>query len=245
MLISVIVTTYNRPLALERVLQGLSLQTDSDFEVVVADDGSGPQTKDLLARWEKNPKFRLTHAWQEDLGFRLNASRNNGIRHSSGDYIIVLDGDCIPRKTFVAEHRKLAENGWAVAGNRCLFSKRLTDQIEAGAVDVLGWNWTDFLAARVRGDINRLDALIVLPPDMAFRYKTAYKWTRLRGCNMGFFREDACKVNGFDESFTQWGLDDSDFAARLIMPASKLKAAVLLRACSTSFIRKGYSVPIA
>ena len=68
MLISVIVTTYNRPLALERVLQGLSLQTDSDFEVVVADDGSGPQTKDVLAHWEKNPKFRLTHAWQEDLG---------------------------------------------------------------------------------------------------------------------------------------------------------------------------------
>lgn len=67
-----------------------------------------------------------------------------------------------------------------MAGNRCLLSKRLTDQIEAGAVDVLGWNWTDFLVARVRGDINRLNVLIVLPPDMAFRYKTAYKWTRLQ-----------------------------------------------------------------
>lgn len=243
MLISVIVTTYNRPLALERVLQGLSLQTDSDFEVVVADDGSGPQTKDLLARWEKNPKFRLTHAWQEDFGFRLNASRNNGIRHSSGDYIIVLDGDCIPRKTFVAEHRKLAENGWVVAGNRCLFSKRLTDQIEAGAVDVLGWNWTDFLAARVRGDINRLDALIVLPPDMAFRYKTAYKWTRLRGCNMGFFREDACKVNGFDESFTQWGLDDSDFAARLINAGIKIKSGCFATGVLHLFHKEGILGP--
>ena len=136
-----------------------------------------------------------------------------------------------------------SENGWAVAGNRCLFSKRLTDQIEAGAVDVLGWNWTDFLAARVRGDINRLDALIVLPPDMAFRYKTAYKWTRLRGCNMGFFREDACKVNGFDESFTQWGLDDSDFAARLINAGIKIKSGCFATGVLHLFHKEGILGP--
>lgn len=223
-LISVIVTTYNRPKALDLVLMGLSKQTDHNYEVVVADDGSGFETRKIIEKWKSRSPLRLIHAWQNDDGFRLNQSRNNGIKKSSGEYIVVLDGDCIPRRNFVAQHRKLMERGWAVAGNRCLLSPDLTNKVEEGEEDLLGWHMIDYLKARLTGEINRLSTLFVFPPDWSFRYKNPYNWKIFRGCNMAFFREDAYRVNGFDESFHGWGLDDSDFAVRMINSGVRIKS---------------------
>lgn len=90
---------------------GLSKETDHNFEVVVADDGSGFETRKIIEKWKSRSPLRLIHAWQNDDGFRLNQSRNNGIKKSSGEYIVVLDGDCMPRRNFVAQHRKLMERG--------------------------------------------------------------------------------------------------------------------------------------
>lgn len=222
-LISVIVTTYNRPKALDRVLDGLMHQTDNNFEIVIADDGSGEETQKVVREWQTKSKVRITHAWQEDLGFRLNASRNNGIRNSRGNYVVILDGDCVPRSNFVEQHRKLSEQGCAVAGHRCLLDSNLTTLIENHKVSLNNWTWCDFFKARLSGQINRLDALITLPPKISFRYKTASNWKRLRGCNMGMFRSDIERVNGFNEDFSGWGFDDSDIAVRLINAGVKVK----------------------
>ena len=131
-LISVIVTTYNREDALEAVLRSLARQTDRDFEVVVADDGSAAATRRLIEGWKATLGRPLDHVWHDDQGFRAAEIRNRAILVSRGAYCIFLDGDCIVRPDFVATHRRLAEPGWFVTGNRILFSALLTAQSPAG-----------------------------------------------------------------------------------------------------------------
>src|SRR5512141_1388653 len=129
MLISVIVTTYNREDALEAVLRSLAAQTDRNFEVIVADDGSKAPTAALVESWKaKGTKIgqRLEHVWHEDRGFRAAEIRNRAILAARGEYVVFLDGDCIARPDFVATHRRLAERGWFVTGNRILLSPELT-----------------------------------------------------------------------------------------------------------------------
>src|SRR5262249_11973859 len=127
--ISVVVTTYNAEPALDAVLRGLSRQTDRCFEIIIADDGSGPTTRDVVSAWSSRTDLPIRHVWQPDSGFRLAEVRNRAIQASRGDYCIFLDGDCIPRHDFVAAHRHLAEPGWLVAGNRILLSRDFTERV--------------------------------------------------------------------------------------------------------------------
>jgi glycosyltransferase involved in cell wall biosynthesis len=125
-LISVIVTTFNREDALDAVLRSLAMQGDRNFEVIVADDGSGAATANLIDAWKLKFAHRLEHIWHADQGFRAAEIRNRAILAARGTYCIFLDGDCIVRPDFVATHRRLAELGWFVTGNRVLLSPALT-----------------------------------------------------------------------------------------------------------------------
>src|SRR5580704_10154001 len=107
MKITAIVSTYNGPEALRLCLQSLILQKDRDFEIVVADDGSGVATRDTIARFADETAVPVLHVWHEDRGFRLAAIRNRAIAASSGDYLLFLDGDCIVLPDFVRVHRRL------------------------------------------------------------------------------------------------------------------------------------------
>ncbi len=131
-LISLIVTTHEREDALDAVLRSLSTQTDRDFEVIVADDGSGPATADLIESWKPRLGRPLAHAWQPHEGFRASEIRNRAIIASNGSYCIFLDGDCIARPDFVARHRVLAERGWFVTGNRILMSQATCHRLGLG-----------------------------------------------------------------------------------------------------------------
>lgn len=221
---SVIVTTYNRPEALGRVFAALQLQKFQDFEIVVADDGSGPETKGVIDAWVEKSKFPIRHAWQDDKGFRASQSRNNAVKLSQGDYLIFLDGDCLPRPDFLYQYSLLLEPGYVVAGNRCLLGSWLTMQIVSGKINPLEWSIGDFIKYRLLGEINRLDAFLTLPPNCTFRYRKEKRWQQLRSCNMGLSRQDYEKVNGFDSSFVGWGFEDSDFAVRLINAGIRIKS---------------------
>src|SRR5437660_5555020 len=155
--ISVIVATYNREDALGAVLRSLSRQTEEGFEVVVADDGSRPATASVIETWKS--RMRLKHVWHEDRGFRLAEIRNRAIRASTGAYCIFLDGDCMARPDFVAAHRRLAEPGYFVTGNRVLLSSALSERILAGGLEPEGWGLEQFLAPGLRRDINRVAPL--------------------------------------------------------------------------------------
>ncbi len=133
MLISVVVATYNRPDALAAVLRSLGKQDDTNFEIVVADDGSGPETADVVKRAQATIAVPIYHVWQEDTGFRLAAARNRATAQANGDYLIYLDGDCLVRQHFVRAHRALAERGWCVTGGRVLLGEAFTRAaLEAG-----------------------------------------------------------------------------------------------------------------
>jgi glycosyltransferase involved in cell wall biosynthesis len=211
--ISIIVTTYNRPDALEAVLRGLERQSDRAFEVVVADDGSTPDTAAMLQSWQG--RLSLIHTWQEHQGFRAAEIRNRAILASSGAYCIFLDGDCIPREDFVQEHRALAELGWFVVGNRVLMSKQLTDRTLSQHLEPERWSLADAWRARFNGDINRVAPLLQVRLGPLRKLKPQY-WWGARSCNLAVWRADLDRVDGFDCSYVGWGLEDSDLLIRLL-----------------------------
>jgi glycosyltransferase involved in cell wall biosynthesis len=214
-LISVIVTTYNRPDALEAVLRGLARQTDSGFEVVIADDGSGPETAQLIKDHAGTSGLAITHAWQPDQGFRAAECRNRAILRSRGAYCIFLDGDCIPRRDFIARHRELAEPGWFVTGNRILLSLSLSERILRDSIDADRWGIAPLLRERLAGSVNRLAPALHLPLGPLRRLNDS-DWEGARSCNLAVWRHDLDCVDGFDAAFSGWGLEDSDIIVRLI-----------------------------
>jgi glycosyltransferase involved in cell wall biosynthesis len=221
-LISVILTTYKREDALEAVLRGLARQSDRGFEIIVADDGSGPATREFVERRARSLDIPLKHVWQEDRGFRAGEARNRGILASCGAYCIFLDADCIPRPHFISVHRRLAEPGWFVTGNRVLMSRALTERILAEASEVELWGAKDWIALRGQGKINRLAPLLPLPlgPLRKLRPKA---WRGARTCNLAVWRRDLDRVDGFDATYAGWGLEDSDLLIRLLRTGVRRK----------------------
>ncbi|MEO7105149.1 MAG: glycosyltransferase family 2 protein [Rhodoferax sp.] len=213
-LVSVVITTYNRSDAMLAVLTGLARQTDSNFEVIVADDGS---RQDQLATLLNAPVAKTLHAvhvWHPDVGFTASRVRNRGVGASKGQYIIFLDGDCVPEVDFIAQHRSLARPGYFVNGSRVLLSAKFTARVLSGVEQIIGrsgWYW---LWQRVQGHASKLTGLLRLP-DLHMRNKLAFSWKGIRSCNMGCWRTDFERVNGFDESFVGWGHEDADFVLRL------------------------------
>lgn len=214
MKISFVVLTYNRTDALLAVLRSLSEQCDARHEVLIADDGSQPDQVKMLH--ERCPVFKcpVRHIWHPDVGFTAARARNLAASHATGDYLVFLDGDCIPNKAFVAQHTRLAEAGCFVNGSRVLLSKNLTTQVVNGKIDLLSRPVSFWWHARLRGDCNKLLHLLVWPWRL-FRVKQGFRWRGIRSCNFGVWRRDFASVNGFDETFEGWGHEDADLVLRL------------------------------
>jgi len=224
-LISVIVTTWNREDALDAVLRSLAVQSDRDFEVIIADDGSGEATAKLIADWKTRLGRPLHHVWQEHNGFRAAEIRNRAILASSGRYCIFLDGDCIARPSFVATHRRLAEPGWFVTGNRILMSETLTQTVLREKLDPEHWTYRDWTRERGRRGINRTMPLMRLPlgPLRKLRFRA---WRGARSCNLAIWRSDLDRVDGFDCAYQGWGREDSDLLVRLLHAGIRRKDGV-------------------
>ncbi len=213
-LVSVIVTTYNREDALDAALRALSCQSDRNFEIVIADDGSRPETAELIASWRARLPMPLKHVRHEHRGFRGGEIRNRGIIASDGALCIFLDGDCLARADFIATHRRLAEPGWFVTGNRVLLSRKLTEAVLAEGLAVETWNFAALARERLRGDVNRLLPACRLPLG-PLRKRRRNDWEGAKTCNFGIARHDLDRVDGFDASYVGWGFEDSDLAVRL------------------------------
>lgn len=229
-LISVVVSTYNWPEALDLSLKSLSVQTDSNFEIVVADDGSRADTAQLVDEWRRKSPVKIIHSWQEDKGFRLARSRNVAVTRSSGKYLIFMDGDCIVRRDFVASHRKLAEPRGVLAGQRILLSEAFAKECFASSE----LEWCESLSELRR--LNREQAVNRWLPAMSLplgflRNIRPRRWQLMRGCNWSLYREDFLAVKGQDEAFEGWGYEDSDMAIRLINNGCSIKWAGFTSPC--------------
>ena len=215
MLISVIVSTYNRPDALSLVLQSLNQQTDTNFEIIVADDGSKNDTKQLVGSFKSIGFQPLTHVWHEDTGFRLAAIRNLAATYCTGEYFIFLDGDCVVQPDFIARHRCLSENNHMVTGSRVLLNKAFTTALIQKNV----WDFSLFkqrlLIKRLTGSINKFLAFHFKFCHSSIRYYQGFKWRGIKGCNFACWRSDYEQVKGYDESFEGWGHEDADMVFRL------------------------------
>ncbi|MDG2538630.1 glycosyltransferase family 2 protein [Dyella jiangningensis] len=211
MKVSVVVITYNWPEALERVLDGLARQITLPYEVIIADDGSGAATAEVIARRAAAFPVPLRHQWQDDLGFRAARARNRGIAASRGDYIILLDGDMLVHPQFIADHLMLAERGYFLQGGRLKATPEESRRLLAGGKPVF--------APWVKANFDEFDGTRRL---YAFRAPWLARWKarsrnggRVMSCNMSFWRDDLLRVNGFDERMEGYGAEDRELAARL------------------------------
>lgn len=212
--ISFVILTYNRADALLQVLRALAPQCQQRHEVVIADDGSSAQAVEQLRQHLPPFPCAVRHVWHPDRGFTASCARNLGALSSTGDYLVFLDGDCVPNARFVQAHEALAQSGCFVNGNRVLLSESLTRQVLDSGLELAQARWTDWLAWRLRGDANKLAHLLYWPGAPG-RVEAQFRWKQIRSCNFGLWKGDFLAVNGFDETFEGWGHEDADLVLRL------------------------------
>lgn len=214
MKISFIVLTYNRTDALLAVLHSLAAQCGVNHEILIADDGSSPTAVKELYRNCPPFKCPVRHIWHPDSGFTAAACRNLGAYFADGDYLVFLDGDCIPNKRFVQAHTRLAERGFFVNGSRVLLSQKLTTAVLLEKINLPLKPFLYWFKTRIGGDSNKLLHVLFWPWPL-FRVKRSFIWRGIRSCNFGVWRSDFFSVNGFDETFEGWGHEDADLVLRL------------------------------
>ncbi len=214
--LSIVLSTYEWPAALDAVLRSLLEQSDAGFEVVVADDGSGPETAAVVDRWQVPYAGRLAHVWQPDAGARLAHVRNLGAAAARGDYLVFMDGDCIPRRHFVAAVRRAALRGWFLAGKRVQLSPELSRAVIEDRLPVSRWSVPRLVLRTGRG-IDRPVHLTLRDRRRPWRDKLPefFPDGNAYGFLQGVARDDFELVNGYDLQFLGWGDQDVDLAVRL------------------------------
>ncbi len=217
MRIGFVVLTYNRSDALRAVLRSLAPQCEAGDVLVVADDGSRPEQVQALHDAAPRCAAPVRHVWHPDVGFTAARARNLGIRAArelGADYIVFLDGDCVPGPGFARAHRALAEPGCFVNGSRVLMSPALTERVLRGEIDPARLALSVSLRLRLSGDLNKLGHLLHWP-GLPGRRQRAFRWSGIRSCNFGAWVSDLEAVDGFDETFSGWGHEDADLVLRL------------------------------
>lgn len=214
MTVSLIITTYNWPEALELSLLSALSQTQLPDEIIVADDGSGEETAHLIKRIASESPIRIYHSWQEDSGFRAAMSRNRAIAMAKGDYLVMIDGDMVLDPYFIQDHLEAAHDGYFVQGGRILISSELTQKMLKEKTTTL--HWYD------RGLSNRKNAIRSSLLSSLFSTVTSSLFG-IKTCNFALYRQDALHINGFDNAFIGWGREDSEFANRLLCSGIKRK----------------------
>ena len=214
MKLSVILSTYNQPRWLEKVLWGYTVQSLRDFELVIADDGSGPETAAVVDAFRRSGDLRLAHVWHEDAGFRKTEILNRAILQASGDYLIFSDGDCIPRDDFVEVHARLARPRHFVSGTVLMLPAPLSERVSRD--DVISGRISDarWLARNGFRAGRRITRLVRggWVGTIADTLSSASR--HFAGGNASVARDALFEVNGFDHEM-RYGYEDWSLGERL------------------------------
>jgi len=214
MRISLIITTYNWPESLNLVLMSVVNQTIVPEEVIIADDGSNDETKEIINKFQKDSELNIIHSWQEDNGFRAAKSRNKAIAKSSGDYIILIDGDIIVHPKFVQDHANNAKIGYFIQGSRVLLNQNITKQIIISKRINFSFLYQESQNKKNAIHSNFLSKIFS---------NNKNSLGGVRSCNIAFFKQDCININGFNNEFEGWGKEDSEFVVRLMNSGIKRK----------------------
>lgn len=207
MKLSVIITTYNSEEWLQKVLVGYSVQTEQDFEVVIADDGSTEKTKAVIESFQNQFKFPIVHVWQEDNGFQKCKILNKAILKTKSDYLLFTDGDCIPRKDFVAQHIKYQEEGYFLSGGYFKLPMETSHKISLENIqnqDCFSISWLIKNGVSKTFKLSKLTKITLFANFM--NWLTPTKRT-FNGHNTSCFKKDLIAINGFNEEMQYGGLD--------------------------------------
>jgi glycosyltransferase involved in cell wall biosynthesis len=240
--ISIIVSTYNSEDWLQKVLWGFNCQTFTNFEVVVADDGSGPATRKLLERMRGEVFFNIEHVWQEDEGFQKSRILNKAVLACHSDYIIMTDGDCIPREDFVEVHYINKEKGYFISGGYYMLpmniSKMITkeDIIKQRCFNI---HWLKDKGIPKTFKNNKLTSRGLISKLFNTFTPTNASWN---GHNSSGWKKDILNVNGFDERM-QYGGQDRELGERLFNFGIKSKQLRYSAVCVHLDHKRGYKTP--
>lgn len=201
--LSLIISMHRWEVALEGILKALSCQSYQNFEVIVAQDANREETKTLLTRWNHQESLHVHHVFQENKGFRRSRILNQAILKAKGDYIVFLDGDCVPHHRFIEDHASLAEKGYFVQGRRCFIEEEAVEEFLQGK---------SYLKLLFQNKIRGYFKAIRWP---WAKVKKSQSLKGMLGCNLGVWKADLRAVNGFNEAFIGWGREDSELGARL------------------------------
>ncbi|MBK8699494.1 MAG: glycosyltransferase family 2 protein [Saprospiraceae bacterium] len=205
---SLIITTYNWPSALNLCLQSCLAQTRMPDEILIADDGSTNETRQVIEKFSAISAVPILHIWQDDLGFRLAAIRNKAFAAASGDYIIQIDGDLILHPRFVEDHLNLKRKGCFVSGSRALITEVHTKEL------LEGLSYTLLNHSKLLKRLNAIRFQTITRIFLFFKRQNNNHQYVL-GANMAFWRKDLYNVNGYNTQFEGWGKEDNEIAIRL------------------------------
>lgn len=242
MKISVIISTYNSPAWLEKVLWGYECQTYKDFEIVIADDGSGDPTKELIQRFQRESALKIIHVWHEDRGFQKSEILNKATLAATADYLVYSDGDCIPRKDFLEVHARHAEKGYFLSGGYFMLpmetSKVITreDIVSGNAFDVK-WLYAHGLPRTYKS--LKLTSSGLQEKFLNFITTTKPTWN---GHNASGWKADIVSVNGYNEDM-QYGGQDRELGERLVNKGIRGKQIRYSAVCIHLDHKRGYKTP--
>ena len=203
--ISVIISTYNNPQFLRLTLESYMNQTYRDFEIIVADDGSGTETKNLFDEFAEKKKLRIRHVWQEDQGYRLASVRNRGVEASSGKFLLFTDQDTLAPPDLLAKLSKITRPNVFIQGPTHYLNKRDTERVLRSGLDY------QFIERKAK---------------MKLAYRIYFKFLSHGLCQGRFMlvpREKVIAINGFNEEFKSIGAEDCEFCMRLIMNGIQMR----------------------
>ena len=240
--ISVIISTYNAEAWLEKVLWGFNCQTYRDFEVVIADDGSGPATRELIERMQSEVFFPIQHVWQEDDGFQKSRILNKSVLACRAEYIIMTDGDCIPREDFVQVHYINKDKGYFISGGYYMLPMNISLMIAREDIEnqlCFDIQWLKDKGIPKTFKNNKLTASGFVARILNTITPTNASWN---GHNSSGWKKDILNVNGFDERM-QYGGQDRELGERLFNFGIRSKQLRYSAVCVHLDHKRGYKTP--
>ena len=240
--LGIVITTYNSPVWLEKVLWGYEHQTDTNFEVIIADDGSTQETKSLIERFRQRGKLNILHVWHEDNGFRKTEILNKAIIKTTSNYLVFTDGDCIPRADFIAVHKAFAQPGHFLSGGYFKLNMPVSQKITEK--DISSGDAFDKTWLLNNGQKKSHKMMKLTRQTFAIKLLNALTPanTSWNGMNSSTWKKDIIAVNGFNEQMSYGGLD-RELGERMMNGGLKGKQIRYSAICLHLDHKRGYATP--